>query len=51
MLDKLTMKHTVTMTFEICIIEKMDITGIKLKRIKGDVWVYKEVAFSHVSNI
>eukprot|EP00042_Codosiga_hollandica_P053417 m.699202 g.699202 ORF g.699202 m.699202 type:complete len:727 (-) comp58690_c0_seq1:1606-3786(-) len=35
-------KHELTITFEVCIIARMDITGIKLKRIKGDTWQYKK---------
>jgi len=27
---------------EICRIKNLDLTGVKLKRLKGDLWVYKE---------
>jgi len=27
---------------EICRIKNLDLTGVKLKRVKGDLWVYKE---------
>jgi len=29
-------------TLEVCKIKKMDLTGVKSKRIKGDLWVYKD---------
>jgi MAP/microtubule affinity-regulating kinase len=27
---------------EICKIKNLDLTGVKLRRVKGDLWVYKE---------
>jgi len=29
-------------TLEVCKIKKMDLTGVKSKRLKGDLWVYKD---------
>jgi len=29
-------------TLEVCKIRKMDLTGVKSKRLKGDLWVYKD---------
>jgi MAP/microtubule affinity-regulating kinase len=29
-------------TLEVCKIKKMDLTGVKSKRMKGDLWVYKD---------
>ena len=36
-------KHEMTLTFEVCKISRMEITGVKLKRVKGDTWAYKKV--------
>ncbi len=32
-----------TIVFEVCKIARMEITGVKLKRVKGDTWQYKKV--------
>lgn len=32
----------VEFTLEICKIKKMELTGVKSKRLKGDLWVYKD---------
>ncbi len=37
-----TSKHEMTIIFEVCKISRMDITGVKLKRVKGDTWQYKK---------
>ena len=37
-------KHEMTLTFEVCKISRMEITGVKLKRVKGDTWAYKKVS-------
>jgi len=29
-------------TLEVCRIRKMELTGVKSKRLKGDLWVYKD---------
>ena len=45
-----TAKHELTLVFEVCKISRMDITGVKLKRVKGDTWQYKKArALSFVS--
>lgn len=36
-------KNTLTMTFEVCRLAQMDLTGIRLTRVKGDTWAYKKV--------
>jgi hypothetical protein len=38
-----TSKHDMTIVFEVCKIARMEITGVKLKRVKGDTWQYKKV--------
>jgi hypothetical protein len=35
----------VALSMEVCEIQAMDLRGIKLKRLKGDVWQYKRVRF------
>jgi hypothetical protein len=39
-----TSKHEMTIVFEVCKISRMEITGVKLKRVKGDTWQYKKVS-------
>lgn len=36
-------KPLVALSMEVCEIQSMDLRGIKLKRLKGDVWQYKRV--------
>lgn len=35
-------KNTIAINFEICIIDKVNLTGIRLVRVKGDTWAYKK---------
>lgn len=34
-------KNVMAINFEICAIDKVDLTGIRLVRVKGDTWAYK----------
>lgn len=38
-------------TLEVCKIRKMDLTGVKSKRIKGDLWVYKDYCQRIISKL
>lgn len=42
--DPQTKKFTLGINFEICIIDKVDLTGIRLVRVKGDTFAYKKVS-------
>ncbi len=41
--DKESGKARVTMTFEVCRLDRMDLRGLRLTRVKGDTWEYKKV--------
>jgi len=36
-------KHEMTIVFEVCKISRTEITGVRLKRVKGDTWQYKKL--------
>lgn len=40
--DPVTRKFTLGINYEICIIDKVDLTGIRLVRVKGDTFAYKK---------
>jgi maternal embryonic leucine zipper kinase len=41
-LDRSTKKYTMAINFEVCIIDKVDLTGIRLVRVKGETFAYKK---------
>lgn len=41
-LDPSTKKYNMGINFEVCIIDKVDLTGIRLVRVKGDTFAYKK---------
>ncbi len=36
-------KEVIAISMEVCRVQRMELTGIKLTRLKGDTWAYKKV--------
>lgn len=47
--DAATGRETIVINMEVCRVHRMDLTGIKLTRLKGDTWAYKRACQDIVS--